>query len=495
MKNVINLLDDKWGEISIVKKMRVFFAIVVIIVATLVAITVIHSEYQSRLMQNILNEYHTISGFNNSIKEEREILFTSVYNISDFDTEKYLNAVVNTNFNFLKMENLEVDISSKGYPYMRAIKNSVESYKSAQQNIIVMMKAMDYENPKFISGYYELISRGDYIISYVDEFLKYSIADGEKFQKEFMKNNTIYYTALIASMFLCAVIFIFLLSLLQKSIFNPLKKLYEASYEISCSNFNTPDVPVKYLDEIGSLSQTFNTMKREMLFTFNTLVEKADIEKELRTKEVENEKMQKNLKIMHFAQLQSQVNPHFLFNSLNIVASLAQIENAPSTRKMIIRMSSFFRYSLENDDNIVPLSYELETVKTYIDIQKTRFGDKINLNCPSSEEFKSILIPKFTIQPIIENSVIHGISKKENNGSIKIKIKLNEDKLIESIKIIDSGVGFGNKIKNKTHRSIGLKNIEERMKLFNKNSSVSVWSRKNIGTIVTINFNKQEDNQ
>lgn len=483
----MNVFLKKWNRISILRKMRVSFSIIVLIVAVIVAITIFHSEYQAYYMEDILNKYHTISGFNNSIKNERDILSGSMYNLLDFNTSNYTDSSENTDEKLSDMISLNINADSPSFAYIHAIENSMESYRNAQNNFLESMTSEDFNRTAFISDYYELIKRNNYIIAYSEQLLEASIAEGEIFQQNLLAANTKYYAMLSLAILLCGIILIAVLYLIKNSIFDPLKKLYDMSYFISKGNFDVNDIEVISHDEIGSLTQTFNNMKNHMLLTINTITDKAKIEKELSLKEIENEKMQTNLKMMHFSQLQSQVNPHFLFNSLNIIASLAQIEDASMTRKMIINMSSFFRYTLQNDDNFVTLSYELNVVKTYIEIQKTRFGEKIQLDCPNHDSFNNIHIPKFIIQPIVENSVIHGISPKAEDGTIRIKIKIDGDYI--TIKIIDNGIGFEELDCSKEHKSIGLDNIQERITLFDKNAYFNIWSRKNVGTIITMNFN------
>lgn len=198
--------------------------------------------------------------------------------------------------------------------------------------------------------------------------------------------------------------------------------------------------------------------------TFDLLNEKAEIEKTLRRKEVEYEKMQKYAERMRFARLQSQIRPHFFFNCLNALSSLAIIEDALACRELCGKLAAFFRYTLENTEEIVSLKEELDIVQIYMDIQKCRFGDRIKLEMERGVA-EDMPIPKFSIQPLVENSVVHGFARKEENASVQIKIAQGKRGRIE-IRVIDNGCGFDTGLLNEVSHSVGLQNIRERLAIF-----------------------------
>jgi two-component system, LytTR family, sensor kinase len=138
--------------------------------------------------------------------------------------------------------------------------------------------------------------------------------------------------------------------------------------------------------------------------------------------------------------LQSKINPHFLYNVLNSIAELCW-EDPQKTERMALSLSKLFRYSInkeENDFNL--LKNEIEIVRIYLSIEKERFGDKLNYQFDYGSDIENMLIPKFTLQPLIENAIKHGIAKKPNGGTIKLTIKKMENLL--EIKVYDNGPEF-----------------------------------------------------
>ena len=164
--------------------------------------------------------------------------------------------------------------------------------------------------------------------------------------------------------------------------------------------------------------------------------------------------------------LQSQINPHFLFNVLNTMASLIRT-NPEKAREVTIDLSRYLRYNLDNNVKSVELIKELNQIDNYIKIEKARFGDKLNIIYDVDESLYNFQIPSLIIQPLVENSIKHGILKKRENGCVKIIVK-KIDKDIEVI-IEDDGVGIEqtviDNLDKQIQENIGLKNVHQRLKL------------------------------
>ena len=172
------------------------------------------------------------------------------------------------------------------------------------------------------------------------------------------------------------------------------------------------------------------------------------------------------LKYSELKALQSQINAHFLFNVLNTMTSLIRT-NPEKAREVTIDLSNYLRYNLDNNLKSVELIKELNQIDTYIKIEKARFGDKLNIIYDVDESLYNFQIPSLIIQPLVENSIKHGILKKRDNGFVKIIVK-KIDKDIE-VAIEDDGVGIEQAIidnlDKKIEENIGLKNVHQRLKL------------------------------
>ena len=172
------------------------------------------------------------------------------------------------------------------------------------------------------------------------------------------------------------------------------------------------------------------------------------------------------LKYSELKALQSQINPHFLFNVLNTMASLIRT-NPEKAREVTIDLSKYLRYNLDNNLKNVELIKELNQIDTYIKIEKARFGDKLNIIYDVDESLYNFQIPSLIIQPLVENSIKHGILKKRDKGFVKIIIKKIERDI--EVEIEDDGIGIEQTIidnlDKKIEENIGLKNVHQRLKL------------------------------
>ncbi len=200
--------------------------------------------------------------------------------------------------------------------------------------------------------------------------------------------------------------------------------------------------------------------------------------------------------------LQNQINPHFLYNTLESIRSEALIAGLDSVADMCEALAGFFRYTISNMENLVTVEQEIENIRTYFYIQQYRFGKRLQLEIQCPEEDKEIagncLIPKLTFQPIVENAIIHGIERKVGDGKVTISMMLTKKRLL--IRISDDGVGMEQEMLNQinrqmTERSVGGKsrggiavsNVHNRIKLlFGENYGLTVYSTKGIGTDVDI---------
>jgi len=228
--------------------------------------------------------------------------------------------------------------------------------------------------------------------------------------------------------------------------------------------------------------------------------EKRQMEEKLYRHELERAELEKRFSMAQLQLIKSQLNPHFLFNTLNMITRMAQMEEAPVTEEMLVAISSLLRYSLRTSNAFEPLEQELKVVKDYMYIQKMRFGDRIQWEINCSMDLYKEDVPVFMLQPLVENAVIHGIQEKENGGSINIRIEKRGELLW--ISVADTGKGMDSEtltairkaIETKgTGLGIGLGNIYRRISYYYEYGKVTIDSGENSGTVVQIEFGRRRD--
>jgi sensor histidine kinase YesM len=209
--------------------------------------------------------------------------------------------------------------------------------------------------------------------------------------------------------------------------------------------------------------------------------------------------LEKLLKELELRSLQSQINPHFLFNTLNTVSKMAYLEEAEQTSRLIEAVAALLRYNLGDLHGASTLRDEVRIVKEYFFIQKTRFGERIQFVTQIEKDCLDIEIPSLILQPLIENAFIHGVESLEENAVIRLHIHRHRDNI--HIEVIDNGAGMDEATKEKllwhgegTHaietekatgqsNGIGVKNVIRRLQLFfQKDDIVQIESQINMGT-------------
>lgn len=246
-------------------------------------------------------------------------------------------------------------------------------------------------------------------------------------------------------------------------------------------------VPVLYEDEIGILSEEFNKMSEQI----RQLVDQVYREQRAKKKS-------------ELAALQAQINPHFLYNTLNSVSSLIKMNCPDEAFIMIQAIGTFYRTSLSDGKTLIPLEQEITNIENYIKIQKVRYGNKIEYEIDIENEILQEWIVKLTLQPLVENSIYHGIKEMRGKGIIRIKGWKEKNKVF--IQVSDNGLGIPEEkleeLFSKDYRekgsAFGLFNIQQRLQIyFGKEYGLTVESKLSQGTKATVcipvDFKREED--
>jgi two-component system, sensor histidine kinase YesM len=294
---------------------------------------------------------------------------------------------------------------------------------------------------------------------------------------------------------ICSVIAILIALFISRSISNPIEHIISLM-----TKFADGDMSVRIRkyhsrnDEVGVLATEFNSM----IIQINSLI-KNNYDNEIRKKEAE------------IAALQAQINPHFLYNTLDCIHFIARKYKVEEISRMVLALGDLMRISIRKDKSIITVKEEINYIENYMTIQKIRYKDKLSLQIHVQEELYDCMIPKLILQPIVENAVVHGIEEKVGNGTVILNAyRQDTDAVFE---IIDDGVGFNEDVvqemldKNLREyegvdmggqreyisgsrnrgSSIGMLNVDMRLKIiYGGEYGVSIQSRRKEGTKVTI---------
>lgn len=301
-------------------------------------------------------------------------------------------------------------------------------------------------------------------------------------------------------MLLMTFVLLFVTYWFSRSITRPVQQLTEAANELAKGRFDRK-IEIESNDEISFLAKTFDRMRVNINNLISDIHEKAQLEYELQQNKL-------LLKESQLKSLQSQINPHFLYNTLNTLSKKAYLEGSEETSELLVSVAGLLRYNLKRIDRAVTLEEEVTVLKQYLDIQKARFTDRLQVFLEIDEHCMHVQLPGLTLQPIIENAVIHAVEPEEDGGKIWIRI-LDDSKRV-TIEIEDEGPGMSEEQINQIFKreldhlsgqdaselstGIGFSNVVKRLHLFyGVEDVIDVQSRIGLGTKVVLKIPKHKE--
>ncbi len=250
-------------------------------------------------------------------------------------------------------------------------------------------------------------------------------------------------------------------------------------------------------EEMNILVGVFNAMLKTIRGQMEIIRENADIEIKLQQKEVENLQITNLLRTSELKSLQMQINPHFLFNTLNMISQTAYMEEAEQTSLLLDSTAAFLRYALDFAAREVTLSKEMENLGTYVLLLEHRFGGRIQFTFDLDERFHNIAVPALILQPLVENAITHGVGMYLKDGYITIKTEYDSERQTGTIRIIDNGVGLKQEELEQVRREmrqsehseqrLGLSNVYTRLQIFfHGRAQMEIKSVPGVGTEITM---------
>jgi two-component system, sensor histidine kinase YesM len=462
-----------------VNSIRTRMILVFLITSLLTSFT---SMFISSISKNLINRMEEMFTANVEIESFLTLMDSVDKNITDYlvsdDSDSMLNYYKSKDIFLEKATEMfdptagiysENDLINKDILYM------VNSYLAELDSAVAAKNINDADG--YIARYAEADQISQYIRTYADKVnlqtldinTNQYLSMSSDLNRLFILNMVLISTVIVLSLF--AVFY------LTYNLTKPIVKLADTAEEMTKGNFDADDLVVATDDELKVMANAFNAMKHSIKQYISELHDKADTESQLLEQQIENLKMQSLLESAELKALQMQINPHFLFNTLNAGVQLAMIEGADRTSNFLDDIAKIFRYNVNSLDRVVKIKDEIDMVRAYGNMFHVRFGDAIRFNYDIDLSLFNIEIPPLVIQPFVENATIHGIGNYEQGGIINITLK--RDGNIAKIIISDNGVGMDKKtmkmlndgIEFKQKKSghttgIGIYNVVHRLRLF-----------------------------
>jgi sensor histidine kinase YesM len=493
----MNKIRQFWKNLKIINKIKVFtgsvfFATLAILLFDVWIIKLFMMDFND-IMEDNSKSGEVISALNKEIDT-----FDMYVHSADPSNKAEWTTCVNESEKTLNKVPLDYGrLGQERYALMFSFKTAYGEYSVERDKVIE-----DFQDENvLIADLYRVYGMQKYLLQYAQHFVDVTMKEGNANYQKLMP-VIISVPFLVSAIGIVVFFIIFEISkIMNASITTPVLTLANASRKIAANDFFIDDIEVSSQDEIGELVTAFNKMKFATGEYIKALEDKRVALDQLHEQEMENLKIEKQLETMNLELLKSQINPHFLFNTLNAIAGTANLEDAPTTEQMIEALSSLFRYNLKTQAKETLLSQELKISKDYMYLQKMRFGERVQFEIDSEVDENAVIVPTFTFQPLLENAIIHGISKKVEGGKVTIKIRHVGGRL--HINVEDTGVGMDettlwnikkqlydqtiNKNLEKTV-GIGLGNICKRIRAMYSDGNFEITSKEGEGTVIFIDI-------
>lgn len=471
-----------WISLPLRKKAGTITVLAAFAVSCSILMNLVTAGFGMNGFRQILEDNSRSASFHAAMETESRTFKTMIRNRSEENRAAYEAAC---NAARKALEALPYDYDETGperFAKTWSVRNSYDTYEKRK----AVLLSMDEDNPEFVHKLYEIYQIQNYIKSYAGSLQEMNVAAGvRRYEKQiplFLLIPAL--TILWGALALATVVW--LNRSVGRYIVKPVQALAEDSRRIAENDYSGPSVLPEGEDEIADLVRAFCRMKLSTQGYIEALKEKHEAEKQLEA--------------VRLQMLKNQINPHFLFNTLNTIAGAAEMEEAETTEKMIQAMSRLFRYNLKSTASVMPFEREKKVVEDYIYLQKMRFGSRIRYTSDCSQDTMDVMILVFALQPLVENAIVHGLAVKPEGGRLHIRSWIRGKRIF--ISVSDTGAGIAperlaeirEELRNGESQKlgIGVSNISRRIKTMYPDGELLIDSREGRGTVVRMAFTVAE---
>ena len=432
-----------------------------------------NDSYQNAISEPMINIFSAV-GYEND-----RYAFTLSRYLNYKNEENYCVALIEFDFSKIVRQIYQSDLGENGHivifdrnyevVYSSKPEFVEEDYKATKE-LVLGSGSVNINNQSF----------NLYISTIADTSWKVSV---------FTNNSQVYnslnlFIALTVATTIClGVIYLIAIYFVIKQVTNPLYKLQNEMNKIKDLNYEVKHSSLAGgSKEIIQLEETFNDLMKRIRDLAGKLVEERD-----------------NQRKSELKALQNQINPHFLYNTLDSIIYMIDKGESQKAEQMIVALSKFFRISISRGKNIIPLKDEIEHVRNYLLIQKIRFGDQFNYTIDVSGGLEGYYCMKLILQPIVENAIEHGLNDALSGGRIDIKAYIDGEFIV--LEVTDNGYGISSeKLKEieksfqdkNIHRGVGLQNVYQRIKIYyGEKGDIKIHSVEDEGTTISILIPKE----
>mgnify|MGYP002546354264 CR=1 FL=1 len=453
------------------RKQLLFYTLVSLI--SIVLVVLMHEFINIRLIDkydSAFSIYDEMSQFYDNQNKAHDSLRNYLYTNESYIYNEYEGYIEKAKDN---LDNITDRLENQENSWrFQLLENMVNNY---EKNVTMIQVVMQEKNEEYDEYYNRLTEINNAIVKTSDEYFRLLTDELAVIRNDIDTERNILQIVSWVIVLFCLIMISWLTYCIFKSITRPINEIVQNINEIKSGNYN--------LQKIASVNDEMNILciaLQDMALTFKKNQEnekkQAELERKLLIKENESLRKDEILASSELRSLQNQLNPHFLFNTFNMIYQKALEENSKSTIEMIEKMTECMRYTLSNRSRTTTLDMEINFIRNYLFIQSKRFEDRIHFEFHVEKNVPDIKIPSMIIEPLIDNAIRHGLSNMESGGEISVNITYADDHVY--IRVEDNGKGMDvdeveklilnnfEKDDEKYEDSYGLYNLARRLKMY-----------------------------
>lgn len=474
-----------WNNTSIRRRMMLIFLSVILMIILLSLWYVFWLEYSVRGLNAVIDGQNVRAAYGSAIQSLRQNL-TYGENVQNELTGR--------------VEALRGDAAAMyaAYPYRAVYDLCAITDTLASQVREHLEKPEGHDEERWAAEIYDSISQVELVYAGLSEVVEHADRNNRERIKDYRVSALQAFAAIVAG---CTLLCLSIVKRFSESIVRPIEQMAAAAKKVSQSDYNAAALPDSQRnDEIGYLFAAFNGMVRRIQVQIEAVRRNAELEQQLHEERISAIQRMQLLNEAELNMLQSQVNPHFLFNCMSLIRQTAYLERAKETGEITEALSDMLRYGLYRLSQVVTVRDEISDVKNFCFLMEKRFGDRIRYNVAVEETCMDEKIPCRALQPLVENSYRHGMDNVMENGYISVSVSSVDGRVL--VRVEDNGCGIqpdqlrqieesiaDGGIRFDRQRGIGLANVLKRMLLFYRGDfQYSITSIANESTSVAFSF-------
>lgn len=482
---------------SFKKKILSYNLLLISIILLVIGMYIIINNHTLEKYNNTYTAYNQLNKFYTNAKLMNDSFKGYLYNPSEENYQKYEVAKLESyqNLHMVKTSLDNLDIKWRFTLLENMLNAYVEQAKlvKAESEKVINTFNQDYETLK---TYYSLLDHTN-----ADSY-GYLINDMQLQKDAVRKNQQIVQLVSVFLLLYVGIWMVYFSVTTIKSLTVPIEKIIKNMNRIKKGTYDLTQISNSN-SEMNDLCIALEDMAQRVQENLAYANEKAELEKRVLEQSNENLRKDELLAQSELKVLQNQINPHFLFNTLNMIYKMAYQEGALQTSELMEKTSQLLRYGLDSANKISDLDKELTAIQNYNYIQEKRYGGRIHFYIEREEAVENIAMPSMILQPLVENAVTHGLKDTLEDGEVSIEVWTYEDEVI--ISMSDNGQGMKPealeqmimndfRVDTKDRNHLGLYNVTKRLKgFFQDRVKILVDSAPECGFEITIRIKKEKD--